>query len=91
MDELNNRQNAKSDGLRNFRCVGMEVSLNPVAILCVLVVCYVRGGPERLLIQIMLLYINLSDFYNSTILRSFPFGVLSVIQFIHKVFPKHNG
>ena len=45
MDELNNRQNAESDGLRNFRCVGTEVYLNHAVILCVLVVCYVRGGP----------------------------------------------
>ncbi len=37
------------------------------------------------LIQIMLFYIKLPVFYNSTILLSVCFGVLSVIQFIYKV------
>ena len=49
MDELKNRQNAESDGLRNFRCVETEVYLNHAVILCVLVVYFVRrggGGPR---------------------------------------------
>ena len=45
MDELNNRQNAELDGLRNFQCVETQVYLNHTVIHCVSTVCYVRGGP----------------------------------------------
>ncbi len=48
MDELNNRQNAESDGLRNFWCVVTDVYLNHAVILCVLVVCYVPVGSPNI-------------------------------------------
>ena len=46
MDELNNRQNTESDGLRNFPCAGRQVYLIHAVIPYVLVVCCVWGGPR---------------------------------------------
>ena len=46
MEELNNKQNTESDGLRNFPSVGTQVYLIHAVIPYVLVVCCIQGGPQ---------------------------------------------
>ena len=47
MEELNNKQNAELDELRNFQCVDTEVDLNHTVIVCFLLLFNLEwgGGP----------------------------------------------